>query len=242
MDHLAVFLFLFCCCCSFIWVIILCLFILYRFLCSLLFAGSRVVASLASGVCPLWLKLVHGLVAGFLVEVTGACPLEGGTDSYLSGWWGFVSGCDGWVPGRSLGSLLLMGGAVFPPGLLFGLELLSPDGWGHIFPKWPPPREFTLMVIPETFASNVLPLQRATVTPCFRRRSSQDPQAGLTQLSMEPLLCPWSLFFAPHSFKSGGSVFPSPVELLHTNPLGLQCQMFWWFLLPMPDPKHGNLM
>ena len=33
---------------------------------------------------------------------------------------------------------LLMGGAVIPLGLLFGLGLFSADGWGHIFPKWPP--------------------------------------------------------------------------------------------------------
>ena len=46
--------------------------------------------------------------------------------------------------------VLLMGEAVIPPGLLFGLGLLRPDGWGHIFPKWPPLEEHTLVIIPWT--------------------------------------------------------------------------------------------
>ena len=60
-----------------------------------------------------------------------------------------------------------MGGPVFPPGLLFCLGLLNPDEWGQIFPKWPPLEEHTLLIIPETFASNVLPSQWDKVTPCF---------------------------------------------------------------------------
>ena len=60
-----------------------------------------------------------------------------------------------------------MGGAVIPPGLLFALGLLSADGWGQIFPKWPPPEKGTLLNIPESFTSNVLPSQQATFTPVF---------------------------------------------------------------------------
>ena len=47
----------------------------------------------------------------------------------------------GCVPGGSLGSLFTDGGAVIPPGLLFGLGLLSAGGWGQIVPKWPPPEK-----------------------------------------------------------------------------------------------------
>ena len=54
---------------------------------------------------------------------------------------------------------LLMGEALIPPGLLFGLGLLSADEWGQIFPKWPPLEEYTLVNIPDTFASSVLPPQ-----------------------------------------------------------------------------------
>ena len=54
-----------------------------------------------------------------------------------------------------------------PPGLLFALGLVSTDKSGHIFPKWPPPEKGTLLNIPESFASNVLPSQQATFTPVF---------------------------------------------------------------------------
>ncbi len=74
------------------------------------------------------------------------------------------SGC---VPGGCSGRLFTDGGAVIPPGLLFGLGLLRADGWGQIFPKWPPPEKGTLMNIPKSFASNVLPTQQATFTPFF---------------------------------------------------------------------------
>ena len=47
------------------------------------------------------------------------------------------------------------------------LGLLSSDGWGQIFPKWPPPEKGTLMNIPKSFAFNVLPSQQATFTPVF---------------------------------------------------------------------------
>ena len=65
----------------------------------------------------------------------------------------------------SLGSLF----TVIPPGLLFGLGLLSPDGWGQIFPKWPPPEKHELMNIPKSFAATAIPPQQATVTPCLPR-------------------------------------------------------------------------
>ena len=82
-----------------------------------------------------------------------------------------------------------MGGAVFLPGLLFGLGLLSAEGWGHIFTKWPCLEEFTLMIIPQTCVSKVLSPQRATVT-LFSQEILQELQACLTQIPMESLLCP----------------------------------------------------
>ena len=80
-----------------------------------------------------------------------------------------------------------MGGAVIPPEL-FGLGLLSTDGWGQIFQKWPPPEKHTLINIPENFASNILPPQQATFTP-FSQEVLQELQSGLTQIPMETLLC-----------------------------------------------------
>ena len=60
-----------------------------------------------------------------------------------------------------------MGGAVIPPGLLFSLELLSTDGWGLIFPNWPPPEKCILMNIPKSFASSALPPQQPHSAPIF---------------------------------------------------------------------------
>jgi len=69
---------------------------------------------------------------------------------------------------------LLMAGTVIPPGLLFGLGLLSADEWGQIFSKQPPPKKCMLINIPKSFASNVLLPQKAIVTLCFPRRSSKN--------------------------------------------------------------------
>ena len=124
-------------------------------------------------------------------------------------------------------------------GLLFGLGLLSAVGWGCIFPKWPPLEEHTLMNIPKSFASNALPPQQAIVTLCFPRRSPKNcsrvwprflwsPCFALGPSARESLCAP---------FKNGVSISPSPVELLHTSPTGLQCQMLWGLFLPMPDPQ-----
>ena len=40
--------------------------------------------------------------------------------------------------------------------------------------------------------------------------------------------------------KSWASVSPSLVEVLQLNPVGLQSQIPWQFLLPLPDPQVGN--
>ena len=92
------------------------------------------------------------------------------------------------VPGGSLGGLFTYGWGCDPTEL-FALGLLSADGWGQIFPKWPPPKKGTLLSIPESFASNVLPSKQATFTPVFTG-GFQELQSSLTQILMETLLCP----------------------------------------------------
>ena len=122
---------------------------------------------------------------------------------------------------------------MIPPELLFGLGLLSTDGWGLIFPKWPPPEKHTLMKIPKRFASAFLPPQQATFTPVFpgppSTASRSDPDSH-----RDPAL-PWDAVHvkvcAPS--KNGVSASPSPMELMRTN---LQCQMLWGLFLPVPDP------
>ena len=71
----------------------------------------------------------------------------------------------GCVPGESLGSLFTDGWSCDPTWTIVWPGLLSADGWGKIFPKWPPPEKCTLMNFPKSFASSVLPPQQATVTP-----------------------------------------------------------------------------
>ena len=137
-----------------------------------------------------------------------------------------------------------MGGTVIPPGLLFGLGLLSTDVWGQIFPKWSPLKEHTPVIIPQTFASSVLLPQWAKVIPFFFRRSSKNHSQFWPRF-------PWSLCFSlgpsAHEnlcapFRNVVSVSPSPVELLHTSPTGPQWQMLQGLLLPMTDPQAWDLM
>lgn len=125
-----------------------------------------------------------------------------------------------------------MGGAVIPPSFLFGLRLLSPDGWGQVFLKWPPPEEFMLMIIPEAFSSKA---------PYFPSRSSKVCRQVWSRFL-------WNLCFAlgPSAHESLCAHFKSrlstsPIELLCTRPIGSQCQMLQGLLLPMPDLRHGNL-
>jgi len=132
-----------------------------------------------------------------------------------------------------------MVGAVFPPRLLFDLEFLGSNGWGQIFPKWPPLEELMLMIIPKTFTLNVLPPQSSIVFPESSENHRQDWPRFL-----------WSICFAPgpsaHEslcvpFKSAVSVSSSPVELLCTSPTGPQCQMLWGPSSKCQISRSGNL-
>ena len=132
-----------------------------------------------------------------------------------------------------------MGVTVFPLDELFGLGLLSSDGWARIFPEWPPSVQFTLILILQNFGPNALPAKQATVTTCLPRRSFK-----ICRQVWPRLLCSLCFTLRPRAhkslcapFKSGVFVFPSPVELLCTSPNGPQCRMFWGLLLPMPDPQ-----
>ena len=158
---------------------------------------------------------------------TSACPLVGGADSIpLVG--GALSLGVIRVPWKSLGSLFADGWSYVPT--QFVCLGVSQPLW-MIFQKWPPVEEFTLMIIPKTFASNIPPPQRATIMPFFSQESLQEPQSGLTQIPMESLLCPGTqCTWAP--LNSGVSVSPSSTALLSTSPADPQCQMLWGLLLP----------
>ena len=148
------------------------------------------------------------------------------------------SGC---VPEGSLGSLFAdVCKAVFPPGLLFGLGLLSPAVWGQIFPKRPPLVE-NMMMIPENHSQDLCfqcpSPTRSHSHPHFPRRSSKNCRRIWPRFL-------WSVCFALgpsareslcNPFKNGVSVSPSPLELLPTIPAGPQRQVLQGLLLPMPD-------
>ena len=126
---------------------------------------------------------------------------------------------------------------MIPPGLLFGLVLLSAGGWARFSQNGHLQRKALLLNIPESFAFNVLPSQ-ATFTTVFpgcppRTAVRFDPD------SLGDFALPWDS--ARESlcvpFKNGVSISPSPVELLHTSPTGLQCQMLQW-LSPRVRSPH----
>ena len=142
--------------------------------------------------------------------------------------------------------MFAIGGTVIPPCLFFGLGLLRPDRQDQICPKWLPLGELMLVIVPRISSSNVLPPQEPQPPPAFpgdppypAGRSDPDscgvPALLWDSVYMKPCLC------SPRIV----SVSSSPVELLHINSAGFQCQMLWRLLFPMPrpaPPPPRNLM
>ena len=118
------------------------------------------------------------------------------------------------------------------------LSLRHPSTWvGPGLSEKTPPRGLTL--VPPLSLSP----QWTTAAPCLcRRPSSTGRYAGPSLLwghCFFPLdLCILEILCAPS--KSGVSISPSPVEFLWSNPDELQNQIFWGFLLPLPDPQVGK--
>ena len=95
------------------------------------------------------------------------------------------------MPEGSLGSLFTEGQGCDSTWVVVcpGASLQLSDGWGQIFPKWPPPEKGTLLNIPESFAFKSFPRNKPR-SPLFSQDVLQELWSGLTQIPMEILLCP----------------------------------------------------
>ena len=133
---------------------------------------------------------------------------------------------------------------MIPPGLLFGLGLLSTDGQGQIFPKWPPPEKGTLLNIPKSFASNVLPPKQATFTPVFpggppRTAVSFNPDFyGDFALPWDPVhvkICVCLL-------RMGSPFPPVPWSSCAQAPLAFDARCSWGSFSQCQIPTRGTLM
>ena len=131
-----------------------------------------------------------------------------------------------------------MGGAVIPPGLLFGLGPLSTDGWCQIFSKWPPPEKTHADEYSQELRFQCPSPTTSHIHTCFPLEDLQELQSGLTQIPREILDLPWDPVHVKvcMCLLRMGFVSPSPVEPLRTSPTGLQCHMLWGFFLLVPDP------
>ena len=143
-----------------------------------------------------------------------------------------------------LGSLLLMGGAVIPPGLLYGLGLLSTDGWGQVFPKWAPPEKGMLMNISKSFASNFLPPQQATFTPVF----PGDPPRTAERSNLDScgnFALPWDpvhMKVCVHPSRMGSPFPPVPRSSCTLAPLAFNARCSKGSFSQCQISRHGSLM
>ena len=137
-----------------------------------------------------------------------------------------------------------MCGAVIPPGLLFFLGFLSTDGWGQIFPKWPPPEKGMLLNIPESFASNDLPLQQAAFTPAFPGCPPRNAPRSDTD-SYGAFAFPWDpvhVKVCVRLLRMGSPFTPVPWSSCTQAPLAFNARCSWGSFSQCQVPAHEGLM
>ena len=80
-----------------------------------------------------------------------------------------------------------------PPGLLFSLGLLSSDGRGHTFPKWPPPEKYLSRTFSRALLLMSLPHNKPQLPPVLpgcppRTAVRSDPDShGASALPWDPV-------------------------------------------------------
>ena len=85
------------------------------------------------------------------------------------------------------------------------------------------------------------PLLGATVNTHLCRRPSHTSRSGSVSCGVTPPF-PWVLVHTRFCLCPSRveSVFPSPVEVLHSNPIGFQSQSPWEFLVCLLEPQAGK--
>ena len=140
---------------------------------------------------------------------------------------------------------LLMGGVVIPRGLLFGLGLLSPGGWGQIFPNWPSLREAHSDDYSWYLCLQCSSPTRSHSHSLFSQEIPQGPQFDLTQILMESLLFSGTQCTLKPvcTFQGWGLNFPPVLWISCTQaPLALNTKCSRGSFSQCQIPRYGDLM
>ena len=132
---------------------------------------------------------------------------------------------------------------MIPPGLLFGTRLLSIEGWGQIFPKWPPQEKGTLMNIPESFASSVLLPEQATYIPVFPGGTPR-PAVRFDPDSYGEFALPWDpvhIKICVHLLRMGSPFLPVPWTACAHAPLTFKARCSGGSFSQCQIPMCGGL-
>ena len=133
---------------------------------------------------------------------------------------------------------------MIPHGLLFGMGLLNADGWSQVFPKWPPPEKGTLLIMPESFASNVLPPQQATYPPVF----PVGPPRTAVRFYLDSygdFVLPWDpvhVKVCVHLLRMGSLFSPVPRSSCAQAPLVFNARCSWVSFSQCQIPTSESLM
>ena len=131
---------------------------------------------------------------------------------------------------------------MFPSCLLFGLGLLSPDGWGQIFQNSSLHGSTCLCLFLRPVPPISYPSCESQLPPTFLGdppRPADKSDSGFYGVPAFPW-DPVHMKFLCAPSKSEVSVSLSPVELPALSCAGHQCQMLWGLFLPMLDSQAGK--
>ena len=91
-------------------------------------------------------------------------------------------------------------------------------------------------IFPRAFPPMSFPHNEPQLSPVFTGNPPRTPVISELD-SYGAFALPWDLVHTCAPFKNGVSISSSPMELLNTSPIGLQCQILQELFIPMPDPQ-----